>query len=197
MAEARIGLIGLGVMGANLALNIAEKGYPVAVHNRTTSAIDDFIGGAGKLADRLVAAETPEALVAALTPPRAIIIMVKAGAPVDATIDALTPHLDKGDIIIDAGNADFNDTRRREAALRRRRASASSAWACRAAKRARGMDRRSWSAARQRPMARSRRSSRPSRRNTRARPVPRIWGPTGPGISSRRCTTASNMPTCR
>jgi len=118
MTQAKIGLIGLGVMGANLALNIAEKGFPVAVYNRTTSAIGDFIGGAGDLAGQLVAAETPEALVAALTPPRAIIIMVKAGGPVDATIEALKPHLDQGDIIIDAGNADFNDTRRREAALR-------------------------------------------------------------------------------
>jgi len=118
MANARIGLIGLGVMGANLALNIAEKGFPVAVHNRTTSAIDEFIAGAGDLASSLVAAETPEALIAALTPPRAIIIMVKAGGPVDSTIDALKQHLDQGDIIIDAGNADFNDTRRREAALK-------------------------------------------------------------------------------
>ncbi len=119
MAKARIGLIGLGVMGANLALNIAEKGFPVAVHNRTVKVIHDYIGGAGDLADRLVAAETPQALAEALTPPRAVIIMVKAGAPVDATIDALKPHLDKGDIVIDAGNADFNDTRRREAALRK------------------------------------------------------------------------------
>ncbi|MEL7116273.1 MAG: NAD(P)-binding domain-containing protein, partial [Pseudomonadota bacterium] len=118
MAEARIGLIGLGVMGANLALNIAEKGFPVAVYNRTTSAIGEFIDGAGDLASQLVAAETPEALVAALPKPRAIIIMVKAGAPVDATIDALKPHLDPGDILIDAGNADFNHTRRREAALK-------------------------------------------------------------------------------
>ncbi len=118
MAKARIGLIGLGVMGANLALNIAEKGFPVAVHNRTTPAIDAFIAGAGGLADRLVAAPTPAALAAALAPPRAIILMVKAGAPVDATIAALRPHLEPGDIIIDAGNADFNDTRRREAALR-------------------------------------------------------------------------------
>ena len=118
MSNARIGLIGLGVMGANLALNIAEKGFPVAVHNRTTSAIDDFITGAGDLAGSIVAAETPEALIAALAPPRAIIIMVKAGGPVDSTIDALKPHLERGDIIIDAGNADFNDTRRREAALK-------------------------------------------------------------------------------
>jgi len=118
MAKARIGLIGLGVMGANLTLNIAEKGFVVAVHNRTTARIGEFIGAAGDLADRLVAAETPAALAAALTPPRAIIIMVQAGAAVDATIAGLTPHLHPGDILIDAGNADFNDTRRREAALR-------------------------------------------------------------------------------
>lgn len=117
MAQARIGLIGLGVMGANLALNIAEKGFAVAVHNRTASRIAEFVAGAGDLADRLVPAETPEALVAALPRPRAIIIMVKAGDAVDATVAGLVPLLDKGDILIDAGNADFNDTRRREAAL--------------------------------------------------------------------------------
>ena len=118
MTQARIGLIGLGVMGANLALNIAENGFPVAVHNRTTRVIDEFIGGAGDLASGLVAAPSLEDLVAALVPPRAIIIMVKAGGPVDATIEGLLPHLDAGDIIIDAGNADFNDTRRREEDLR-------------------------------------------------------------------------------
>ena len=118
MAEARIGLVGLGVMGANLALNIADNGFPVVVHNRTTSVIDDFIANAGDLADRLVPAQDYAQMAAALTPPRAIIIMVKAGGPVDAVIDELKPHLDKGDIIIDAGNADFNDTRRREADLK-------------------------------------------------------------------------------
>lgn len=118
MTQARIGLIGLGVMGTNLALNIADNGFPVVVSNRTVARIGEFIDGAGDLADMLVPAETPQALAAALTPPRAIIIMVQAGAAVDATIEGLKPHLDKGDIIIDAGNADFNDTRRREAALR-------------------------------------------------------------------------------
>ena len=117
MAEARIGLVGLGVMGANLAMNIAERGFTVAVHNRTTSQIDGFVSAAGSLADRLVPAHRPEALVAALARPRSVIIMVKAGEAVDAMIDVLKPHLDNGDILIDAGNADFNDTRRREAAL--------------------------------------------------------------------------------
>lgn len=117
-SQARIGLVGLGVMGANLSLNIAEKGFPVAVFNRTGSVTDDFVASAGVLGDKLVPAKTYEDLVAALTTPRAVIIMVQAGGPVDAVIDALTPLLDEGDMIIDAGNADFHDTRRREAALR-------------------------------------------------------------------------------
>ncbi len=117
MGKARIGLIGLGVMGRNLTLNIAENGFDVAVHNRTTARIDDFIGGAGALADRLVGCATPEELVAAIARPRAIILMIKAGTPVDATIATLKPLLEPGDMIIDAGNANFHDTRRREAAL--------------------------------------------------------------------------------
>jgi len=117
MAGARIGLIGLGTMGANLALNIAERGFPVAVHNRTAARIDALIAEAGDVADRLVPAKTPATLAAALAPPRAIVVMVKAGAPVDATVAELVPHLDPGDILIDAGNADFNDTRRRAAEL--------------------------------------------------------------------------------
>ena len=104
-------------MGRNLALNIAENGFGVAVYNRTTARIAEFVAGSGDLAARLVACETPAALVAALGTPRAIIIMVKAGAAVDATIAALVPHLAPGDMIIDAGNANFHDTRRREAAL--------------------------------------------------------------------------------
>ena len=117
MSKARIGLIGLGVMGANLALNIAERGFPIAVNNRTTDVIDSFIAGAGDLAQNLVPAHDLPALAASLTKPRAVIIMVAAGA-VDAVIAELTPHLDAGDMVIDAGNANFHDTRRREAALR-------------------------------------------------------------------------------
>jgi 6-phosphogluconate dehydrogenase len=118
MSHARIGLVGLAVMGANLALNIAEKGFKVAVYNRTTARTDEFMGEAGSLAGNLVACETVRELVAALVKPRAIIIMVQAGAPVDAVIEQLKPCLDKGDMIIDAGNANFHDTRRREEALR-------------------------------------------------------------------------------
>lgn len=118
MGNARIGLVGLAVMGANLALNIAENGFPVAVYNRTTERVDEFMDHAGDLAKNLVPCKTPEELVASLTKPRAIIIMVQAGRPVDAVIEQLKPLLDEGDMIIDAGNANFNDTRRREAALR-------------------------------------------------------------------------------
>jgi len=115
---ARIGLTGLGTMGAALALNIAEKGFPVAVHNRSGPATEAFMAGAGELADRVTPAESLADLAAALDTPRAVIVMVKAGDAVDAVIDGLLPHLDAGDLIVDAGNADFNDTRRREAALR-------------------------------------------------------------------------------
>jgi 6-phosphogluconate dehydrogenase len=115
--SARIGLVGLGTMGAALALNIAEKGFPIAVHNRTTSVIGEFLSHAGPLSDRITGCDTPAALVAALRKPRAIIIMVNAGAPVDAVIAELVPLLDKGDLLIDAGNAEFHDTIRREKAL--------------------------------------------------------------------------------
>jgi 6-phosphogluconate dehydrogenase len=110
---ADIGLVGLGVMGANLALNMAEKGYTVAVHNRTVSKIDPFIAHAGNLAPRLVPCRTIDELAAAVKPPRPIVIMVLAGPPVDEQADALRPDLSPGDILIDAGNANFRDTQRR------------------------------------------------------------------------------------
>ena len=116
-AMARIGLTGLGTMGAALALNMADHGHRVAVHNRTAARLRDFMERAGPLAERLTPAEDLGDFVAALDRPRAVILMVPAGDPVDQTIDSLLQHLEKGDLIIDAGNADFNDTRRREAAL--------------------------------------------------------------------------------
>ncbi len=108
-----IGLIGLGTMGAALALNIAEKGSPVAVYNRTASAIDAFMADAGDLAGRLVPARTLEELVATIAAPRAIILMVPAGPVVDQQIELLAPLLEEGDLIIDAGNANYADTERR------------------------------------------------------------------------------------
>lgn len=113
MQQAEIGLIGLGVMGSNLALNIADHGYRVAVWNRTTEKTRRFADAAGGLADRIVPCETLEDLVAAIRPPRPIILMVQAGAPVDEQVAALRPLLSADDILIDAGNANFRDTMRR------------------------------------------------------------------------------------
>ncbi|MGI9401410.1 MAG: NADP-dependent phosphogluconate dehydrogenase [Rhizobiaceae bacterium] len=114
-SKSHIGLIGLGTMGANLALNIAEKGFPIAVFNRTTATTTKFVDSAGELKDRLTGCETLEKLVEAIKPPRAIILMVPAGRTVDDQISALRPLLDDNDMIIDAGNANFHDTDRRAA----------------------------------------------------------------------------------
>ena len=111
-ATSRIGVTGLAVMGANLARNIARRGVPVAVHNRTTARTKEFMESYGDEGD-FTAADSTEDFVAALERPRRIIVMVKAGAPVDAVIEELTPLLDEGDIIIDAGNSHFPDTLRR------------------------------------------------------------------------------------
>jgi 6-phosphogluconate dehydrogenase len=110
------GLIGLGTMGAALALNIAEKGFPIAVWNRTTSVTHAFKAEAGDLSPRITPTETLADLVAAMAPPRAIILMVPAGPAVDDQLAALAPLLDKDDLVIDAGNANFHDTNRRAAA---------------------------------------------------------------------------------
>jgi 6-phosphogluconate dehydrogenase len=112
---ADIGLVGLGVMGANLSLNMAEKGYTVAVYNRTTERTGAFMAHAGNLAPNLVPCKTLVELAAAVDPPRPIVIMVKAGPAVDEQAAVLAPHMAKGDILIDAGNANFRDTRRRVA----------------------------------------------------------------------------------
>ena len=113
---AHIGLIGLGTMGAMLALNIAEKGFDIAVWNRTVAVTHAFKAEAGVLADQIVATETLAAFVAAITPPRSIILMVPAGPVVDQQIAALAGLLGPDDLIIDAGNANFHDTDRRSAA---------------------------------------------------------------------------------
>jgi 6-phosphogluconate dehydrogenase len=112
---AEVGLIGLGTMGAALALNIAEKGFQIAVWNRTASVTQAFRAGAGPLAEGIVATETLAALVAAIAQPRAIILMVPAGPVVDEQLAALAPLLAPGDLVIDAGNANFHDTTRRAA----------------------------------------------------------------------------------
>ncbi len=113
MSEAEIGLIGLGTMGSNLALNIADHGHRIAVWNRTGSRTKEFVKEAGKLADNIVACDSLEDLVKAIRPPRPVIIMVPAGEAVDEQLAVLRPLIDKGDILIDAGNANFHDTERR------------------------------------------------------------------------------------
>lgn len=115
MSNSEIGLIGLGTMGSALALNIADNGFDIAVFNRTTSKTHDFMQEAGDLADKITPTETLNDFVSAIAKPRAIILMVPAGAPVDAQIEALRPLLDADDMIIDAGNANFHDTNRRAA----------------------------------------------------------------------------------
>ncbi|MBS0565745.1 MAG: NADP-dependent phosphogluconate dehydrogenase, partial [Proteobacteria bacterium] len=111
--QADIGLVGLGTMGAALALNIAEKGFTVAVWNRHAQVTRDFAAGAGTLAARIVPAESLSALAAALKPPGMVILMVPAGPVVDEMTLALRPLLGPEGLIIDAGNANFHDTNRR------------------------------------------------------------------------------------
>jgi 6-phosphogluconate dehydrogenase len=104
-------------MGRNLARNLAHHGYTVAVHNRTSSRTRDFVerfGSEGKF----VAPESLKEFVGSLERPRKVIVMVNAGPPVDAVLDELVPLLDEGDVVVDGGNSHFDDTRRREAALR-------------------------------------------------------------------------------
>ena len=116
---AQIGLIGLGVMGENLALNIDDHGFRVALWTHTEGKVQRFIdtGGAGR---PWVGTRTLEELATALSPPRRILLMVKAGEPVDELLDRLSPSLAIGDVVIDGGNSFFGDTQRREAAHRAR-----------------------------------------------------------------------------
>jgi 6-phosphogluconate dehydrogenase len=116
-APAQIAVTGLAVMGRNLARNLARNGFRVAVHNRSQGRTDALIEEFGHEGEFVPAADLP-ALVESLERPRKIIVMVQAGQATDAVIDDLVPLLDEGDIVVDAGNAHFEDTRRRETALR-------------------------------------------------------------------------------
>jgi 6-phosphogluconate dehydrogenase len=107
-----IGLIGLAVMGENLALNIARHGFPIAVYNRTTDKTTRFVAERVK-GEPVHGAITMAEFAKRLARPRRVIVMVKAGAPVDATIAELAPHLDRGDLVVDAGNSHPRDTERR------------------------------------------------------------------------------------
>lgn len=114
--KADIGLVGLAVMGENLVLNMESKGFTVACYNRTVSKVDDFISGRGK-GKKLIGCHSIEELADSLEKPRRIMLMVKAGKPVDDFIEMLLPHLEKGDIVIDGGNSHFPDTIRRTKSL--------------------------------------------------------------------------------
>ena len=113
---AQIGVTGLAVMGANLARNLARNGFTVALHNRSVAKTDALLEAHGSEGE-FVRTETLAELVDSLEKPRRVLIMVKAGGPVDSVIDQLVPLMEAGDIIIDGGNSHYQDTRRREAAL--------------------------------------------------------------------------------
>ena len=114
MKKADIGLIGLAVMGENLVMNMESKGFTVAVYNRTVEKVDRFLNGRGA-GKRIIGCHTIQELLDALEKPRKIMMMVKAGQPVDDLIEQLLPSLDPGDILIDGGNSHYPDTMRRTA----------------------------------------------------------------------------------
>ena len=115
-AQGDMGLIGLAVMGQNLVLNMNDHGYTVVVYNRTTSKVDDFLANEAK-GTKVQGAHSIQELVSKLKRPRRVMMLVKAGQPVDDFIAQITPHLEPGDIIIDGGNSLFNDTSRRQREL--------------------------------------------------------------------------------
>ena len=112
MSKADIAVVGLAVMGENLILNMESKGFTVACFNRTVSKVDDFMNGRAK-GKNIIGCHSVEEMVANLKTPRKVMVMVKAGKPVDMFIDQVLPHLEDGDIIIDGGNSHFPDTIRR------------------------------------------------------------------------------------
>ncbi|MBS3733489.1 MAG: decarboxylating NADP(+)-dependent phosphogluconate dehydrogenase [Phycisphaerae bacterium] len=111
--QADIGLIGLAVMGQNLVLNMNDKGFTVAVFNRTVSKVDDFVNGPAAGRETILPAHSLEEFIGKLKRPRRVMLLVKAGPAVDAFIEKLIPLLDDGDIVIDGGNSNFHDTIRR------------------------------------------------------------------------------------
>ncbi len=114
MKQSDIGLVGLAVMGENLVMNMESHGFFVSVYNRTIQKVDDFVNGRGQ-GKNIMGAHSLEELVGQLAAPRKVMLMVKAGKPVDDFIEMLVPLLEKGDIIIDGGNSHFPDTIRRTA----------------------------------------------------------------------------------
>ncbi|VDG97652.1 6-phosphogluconate dehydrogenase, decarboxylating 2 [Lysinibacillus sphaericus] len=117
MSNQQIGVIGLGVMGLNLALNMESKGFPVAVYDYWTDRTDEFIANEAQ-GKNIIGASTLEEFVGSIATPRKILMMVKAGETTDSVIQSLLPHLESGDILIDGGNTFFEDTNRRTAELK-------------------------------------------------------------------------------
>src|SRR5882724_12551132 len=111
--KADIALIGLAVMGQNLIMNMNDHGFTVVAYNRTTSKVDDFLNEAAKGRTTIIGAHSVEEMAGLLKRPRKVMLMVKAGKPVDEFIEHILPHLEPGDLIIDGGNSLFDDTSRR------------------------------------------------------------------------------------
>ena len=201
MTQADIALIGLAVMGQNLVLNMADHGFTVAVYNRTTAVVDAFVEGPAK-GKTIIGTHSLEELVAALKRPRRVMLLVKAGQPVDDFIEKLIPLLETG----------RHHHRRRQLQLRGHDSQDSLCRVERAAlRRQRRLRRRGGRAAR--PFADARRFARglaphqadlpghrgesAGGRSRTARPAATGWARTAPGTSSRWCTTASSTATCR
>ena len=106
MSKAEIGLIGLAVMGENLVMNMESKGFTIAVYNRSTEKVDNFINGRAK-GKKIIGCRSVEELVQALEKPRKVMMMIRAGQAVDDMISQLLPLLEPGDVIIDGGNSYF------------------------------------------------------------------------------------------
>ena len=115
--EADIGVIGLAVMGQNLILNMNDHGFKVVAYNRTTEKVDAFLEGSAS-GTQIQGAYSLQELVGSLAKPRKVMLMVRAGEVVDKLIDQLLPLLEEGDIVIDGGNSNFDDSSRRESFLR-------------------------------------------------------------------------------
>ncbi|KAF1758434.1 hypothetical protein GCK72_014892 [Caenorhabditis remanei] len=112
MAEADIAVIGLAVMGQNLILNMNDHGFTVCAFNRTVKVVDDFLANEAK-GTKIIGAHSIEEMCKKLKRPRRVMMLIKAGTPVDMMIDQIVPHLEEGDIIIDGGNSEYTDSNRR------------------------------------------------------------------------------------
>ena len=191
-----MGVVGLGVMGANLARNIESRGFPVVGYDLDAAKAQAFVNGPAK-GKAVAAADSPANLMVMLEKPRRILVMVPAGKPVDSVIAHLKPHLEAGDILIDGGNSLLRRHRSAIGRARLRRLPLRGRRRVWAARRARFTDQRSCRAARGRRGTRSPPSCAPSRQRPRtaSRASP-TWGRAAPGTTSRWCTTGSSTATC-